>query len=141
MKALAGPVLAGRMVEGGDVRESDDVPARMGQARLGDQAKYQENVIRARSGPQRVLGEHSKRIGWIAFPKVETHPSRRHISIKWFRTRPQCRVDCIDRHLHTRGDHTAIIGEATIPRTLETHHHRQRTTNVRGWANILPTRN
>ena len=64
--------------------------------------------------PDAFWGEHGGRIDWIRpFTKVKnTSYDRDNVSIRWYEdgTLNVC-ANCVDRHLATRGDQTAIIWE------------------------------
>ncbi len=83
-----------------------------------DKAKYEEMYAASVNDPDAFWGEHGKRIDWIKpFTKVKNvtyaHPD---VSIKWFEDGTlNVSANCIDRHLATRGDQTAIIWEPDDP--------------------------
>ena len=93
------------------------------------------------SDPVAFWGEHGKRVDWIKpFSTVKSvnyaHP---HVSIKWFEdgTLNVC-ANCVDRHLETRGDQTAIIWEPDDPDTPAKHiTYRELHVAVCKMANIL----
>ncbi|MGR3491940.1 MAG: acetate--CoA ligase [Shimia sp.] len=80
----------------------------------GYDAMYQASM----DDPDAFWAEHGKRVDWIKpFTKVKNstfaHPN---VSIKWFEDGTlNVAANCIDRHLETRGDQTAIIWEADDP--------------------------
>src|SRR6266566_3327361 len=109
-----------------------------------DQAKYREMYARSVSDPNGFWGEQAKRIGWIKpFTKVENASfAPGNISIKWFEDGVlNVAWNCIDRHLHTRGDQTAIIWEGDNPSESKHITYRQLHDEVCKFANILRTRN
>ena len=83
-----------------------------------DAARYREMYDASVSDPEAFWGEHGKRIDWIkpysTVKDVSFAPG--NISIKWFEdgTLNVC-ANCVDRHLQTRGDQTAIIWEPDSP--------------------------
>ncbi len=102
-----------------------DVPAEWAKRAWVDDAKYREMYARSVSDPNGFWAEHGKRIDWMKpFTKVEnTSFAPGHISIKWFEDGVlNVAWNCIDRHLHTRGDQTAIIWEGDSPYRIQTHH-------------------
>src|SRR6266700_8317786 len=121
-----------------------DVPAEWSKRAFIDEAKYHEMYARSISDPNSFWAEQAKRIDWMKpFTKVENSsfaPS--HISIKWFEDGVlNVAWNCIDRHLHKRGDQTAIIWEGDDPSQSKHITYRQLHDEVCKMANILRTRN
>jgi acetyl-CoA synthetase len=85
-----------------------------------DAAKYKEMYAASIADPEAFWGEHGKRIDWIKpYTKVkDVSFAPGNISIKWFEdgTLNVC-ANCVDRHVATRGDQTAIIWEPTTRTT------------------------
>ncbi len=83
-----------------------------------DKAKYEAMYAQSVNDPDAFWGEHGKRIDWIKpYTKVKntdyTYPD---VSIKWYEDGTlNVAANCIDRHLATRGDQTAIIWEGDEP--------------------------
>jgi len=80
--------------------------------------KYAEMYKASIDDPAAFWGEHGKRLDWITpYTKVKNvtfaHPD---VSIKWYED-GELNVceNCVDRHLATRSDQTAIIWEADDP--------------------------
>lgn len=83
-----------------------------------DAAKYDEMYARSISDPEGFWGDVAERIDWIKKPtKIKnTSFAPGNISIKWFEDGSlNVAANCIDRHLATRGDQTAIIWEPDDP--------------------------
>ena len=83
-----------------------------------DAAKYDEMYARSISDPEGFWGDVAERIDWIKKPtKIKnTSFAPGNISIKWFEDGSlNVSANCIDRHLATRGDQTAIIWEPDDP--------------------------
>ena len=121
-----------------------DVPADWAKRAWVDQAKYQQMYARSIGDPNGFWAEQAKRIDWMKpFTKVENSsfaPGK--ISIKWFEDGVlNVAWNCIDRHLHTRGDQTAIIWEGDNPSESKHITYRQLHDEVCKFANILRTRN
>jgi len=79
-----------------------------------DKATYDAMYEASINDPDKFWGEHGKRIDWIKpFTKVKnTSFAPGNIDIKWFEDGTlNVSANCIDRHLETRGDQTAIIWE------------------------------
>ena len=80
--------------------------------------KYSEMYAASISDPDAFWQEHGQRVDWIKpFSIVKnvsyTYPD---VSIKWFEDGVlNVSANCIDRHLDTRGDQTAIIWEGDNP--------------------------
>ena len=83
-----------------------------------DAAKYDEMYAASVSDPNGFWGEHGKRIDWIKpFTKVKNvsfEPG--NVDIKWFEDGTlNVAANCVDRHVATRGNQTAIIFEPDDP--------------------------
>src|SRR6056297_2471367 len=81
---------------------------------------YEESV----KDPEGFWGEHGKRLDWIKpYSKVKnTSFDFGNVSIKWFEDGTlNVAANCIDRHLETRGDQTAIIWEPDDPKDEALH--------------------
>ncbi|WP_424942656.1 acetate--CoA ligase [Aliiroseovarius crassostreae] len=106
-----------------------------------DAAKYEEMYAASINDPEAFWGEHGKRIDWIKpFSIVKnTSYAPGNVSIKWFEDGTlNVSANCVDRHLETRGDQTAIIFEPDEP-TDEAQHitYRDLHGHVSRMANIL----
>ena len=83
-----------------------------------DAKRYAEMYATSINDPEAFWGEHGKRIDWIkSFTKVKNvsyiHPD---VSIKWFEDGTlNVSANCVDRHLATRRNQTAIIWEGDNP--------------------------
>src|SRR5216684_8557809 len=109
-----------------------------------DAAKYQEMYARSIKDPNAFWAEQAKRLDWYRAPtKIENASfAPGHISIKWFEDGVlNVAWNCIDRHLHKRGDQTAIIWEGDDPSQSKHITYRQLHDEVCKMANILRTRN
>ena len=83
-----------------------------------DAAKYKEMYERSVSDPEGFWGDEGKRLDWMKpFTKVKnTTFEYPDVSIKWYEDGTlNVSANCIDRHLATRGDQTAIIWEGDDP--------------------------
>ncbi len=107
---------------------------------LIDNAKYLELYEQSLKDPDAFWGEHGKRIDWIKpYTKVKnvnfTVPD---VSIKWYEDGTlNASYNCIDRHLATRGDQTAIIWEGDDPADDDTITYRQLHERVCRLANVM----
>jgi acetyl-CoA synthetase len=81
-------------------------------------AKYDALSARAQADPVGFWGEMGKRLDWITpYSKVKnTSFDSHHVSIKWFEDGVlNVTANCIDRHLETRANQTAILWEGDDP--------------------------
>jgi acetyl-CoA synthetase len=106
-----------------------------------DAAKYDEMYAASVADPEAFWAEHGKRVDWIKpFSRVKdvsyAHPD---ISIKWFEDGTlNVSANCIDRHLATRGDQTAIIWEPDSPEDEAKHiSYKELHAEVCKMANIM----
>ena len=85
---------------------------------LINKARYDEMYAQSVNDSEGFWAEHGKRVDWIKpFTKVKnTTFEYPDVSIKWFEDGLlNVSANCIDRHLATRGDQTAIIWEGDEP--------------------------
>ncbi|WP_428928744.1 acetate--CoA ligase [Marinibacterium sp. SX1] len=85
---------------------------------LIDAATYDEMYKASIEDPEGFWAEHGKRIDWIKpFTKVKnTSFAPGNVDIRWFEDGTlNVAANCIDRHLETRGNQTAIIFEPDDP--------------------------
>jgi acetyl-CoA synthetase len=91
--------------------------------------------------PEGFWAEHGKRIDWIKpFTRVKnTDFTLGKVDIKWFDDGTlNVSANCIDRHLETRGDQTAIIWEPDDPKDQAQHiTYKELHRNTCRMANIL----
>ena len=111
---------------------------------LIDDADYCTLYQRSVEDPNGFWAEAAKRIDWIKpFTRVkDTTFAYPDVSIKWFEDGTlNVSANCIDRHLATRGDQTAIIWEPDDP-TMPARHitYRELYENVCRFANVLKAR-
>ncbi len=106
-----------------------------------DAAKYEEMYAASVSNPEAFWAEHGKRIDWIKpFTKVKnTSFAPGNIDINWFEDGTlNVSANCIDRHIVTRGDQTAIIWEPDDPSTPAQHiTYKQLLEQTSRMANVL----
>ncbi|MDK3072060.1 acetate--CoA ligase [Sedimentitalea sp. JM2-8] len=89
-----------------------------------DAATYDEMYAASISDPEAFWGEHGKRIDWIKPYSIVKNTSFEpgNVSIKWFEDGTMnVSANCVDRHLATRGDQTAIIFEPDDPNEAAKH--------------------
>ena len=83
-----------------------------------DKATYDKMYADSIADPEAFWAEHGKRIDWIKpFTKVkQVNFDHGAVDIRWFEDGTlNVAANCIDRHLETRGDQTAIIWEPDDP--------------------------
>jgi acetyl-CoA synthetase len=81
-------------------------------------AKYDEMYASSVNDPDKFWGKVGQRLDWITpFTKVKnTSFDHDNVSIKWYEDGVlNICANCVDRHLETRGDQTAIIWEGDNP--------------------------
>ena len=83
-----------------------------------DKQRYEEMYSESINDPDAFWSKHGLRIDWIRpFTKIKNvsyeHPN---VSIKWFEDGElNVSANCVDRHLESRGEKTAIIWEGDNP--------------------------
>ncbi|MBD3678634.1 MAG: acetate--CoA ligase [Rhodobacteraceae bacterium] len=108
---------------------------------LIDKAKYDEMYAASTKDPEAFWAEHGKRIDWIKpFTKVKnTSFEPGNISINWFEDGTlNVAANCVDRHLATRGDQTAIIWEPdSVDEPAKHITYKELHENVSRFGNVL----
>ena len=106
-----------------------------------DKAKYDEMYAASINDPEAFWGEHGKRIDWIKpYSKVKnTSFAPGNIDIRWFEDGTlNVSANCVDRHLASRGDQTAIIWEPDSPEDEALHiSYSELHGHVSKFANVL----
>ncbi|MCF3974571.1 acetate--CoA ligase [Paracoccus salsus] len=102
---------------------------------------YQRLYAESIQDPDGFWGREGKRLDWIEpYTKVKnTDFTFGQVSIKWFEDGVlNASYNCVDRHLETRGDQTAIIFEPDDPK-VEAQHitYKQLSDSVNRMANVL----
>ncbi len=108
-----------------------------------DNAKYLAMYEASVKDPEAFWGEQGKRIDWSTpYSTVKnTSFAPGNVSIKWFEDgRTNVALNCIDRHLATRGDQVAIIWEGDDPNESKHITYRQLHAEVCRMANVLRNR-
>ncbi|MEX0971234.1 MAG: acetate--CoA ligase [Paracoccaceae bacterium] len=89
-----------------------------------DNAAYEKMYAESIADPDAFWGKAAARLDWVTAPKTikNTSFAYENVSIKWFEDGElNVAVNCIDRHLATRANQTAIIWEADDPATPAKH--------------------
>ncbi len=105
-----------------------------------DNDKYLEMYQASIDDPDTFWREHGKRLDWIKpYTKVKnTSYEYDNVHIDWYEdgTLNVC-ANCVDRHLETRGDQTAIIWEGDDPAEDKTYTYKELHREVCIFANVL----
>ncbi|HQT86102.1 MAG: acetate--CoA ligase [Acidiphilium sp. 37-64-53] len=106
---------------------------------LVDRAGYDDMVARAAAEPDAFWAAEKDRIDWITVPtKIKNTSFTGDVSIKWFEDGVlNASVNCLDRHLATRGDQVAIIWEGDDPSQSRHVTYRELHADVCRMANVL----
>jgi acetyl-CoA synthetase len=107
-----------------------------------DAAKYRAMYDAAANTPEPFWAAEAKRIAWMTPPtiikNVDFGGTSGQVSIKWFEDGVlNASVSCLDRHLATRGDQTAIIWEGDDPKADSKVTYRQLHARVCQLANAM----
>lgn len=115
------------------------VPADFAKNALIDEKTYQEWYDRSVNDPEGFWGEHGKRVDWIKpFTQVKDVSYNGDVSIKWFADGTlNVAANCLDRHLATRGDQTAIIWEGDDPNESKHVTYRELHAEVCRLSNVM----
>ena len=116
------------------------VPADAAAKALISAQRYQEMYAASVADPDAFWGEHGKRLDWIQpYTRVKnTTYAYPDVSIKWFEDGVlNVSANCIDRHLATRSDQTAIIWESDDPGIAKHITYLELSEQVNKLANVL----
>jgi acetyl-CoA synthetase len=104
-------------------------------------ARYQDMFERAARDPNAFWSEQSRRIAWMKPPtKIKNTTFSGNVSIKWFEDGTlNASASCLDRHLATRGNQTAIIWESDDPTVSKHVTYRELHEQVCRLANAMKT--
>ena len=117
-----------------------DVSAAWAEKAWCDSDSYRRMYEQSVADPTGFWREHGKRLTWIKpYTKVKnTTFGPGQVSIKWFEDGTlNASVNCLDRHLATRGDQTAIIWEGDDPKDSKHITYRDLHRDVCKFANAL----
>jgi acetyl-CoA synthetase len=115
------------------------VPADAAKRALIDAKTYEEMYRRSVADPAGFWGEIGKRVDWIRpYTKVKDVDYTGDVHIRWYHDGTlNVSANCLDRHLATRGDQTALIWEGDDPSESKHITYRQAHEQVCRMANVL----
>ncbi|MEM1037712.1 MAG: acetate--CoA ligase [Pseudomonadota bacterium] len=102
--------------------------------------KYKSMYAASIADPEAFWGEHGQRLDWMtAYTKVkDVSWDKENLSVEWYSDGVlNVSVNCIDRHLETRGDKVALIWEGDDPSVDAKVTYRKLYTHVCRFANVL----
>lgn len=120
-----------------------DVPSEWSHRAYLDEAGYRAKYEASIKDPEAFWAEEAKRIHWFKAPTriKNTNFGPENVSIKWFEDGvTNVAYNCVDRHLHTRGDQVAIIWEGDDPSESKKITYRELAAEVNRMANIMRNR-
>ncbi|HEU6443005.1 MAG TPA: acetate--CoA ligase [Microvirga sp.] len=120
-----------------------DVPSEWTHRAYLDDAGYRAKYEASIKDPEAFWAEEAKRIDWFQAPTriKNTNFGPGDVSIRWFEDGiTNVAYNCVDRHLHTRGDQVAIIWEGDDPSESKTITYRELHAEVCRMANIMRNR-
>ena len=104
---------------------------------------YQKAYAESLSDPDAFWAEHGKRIDWIQpYTKIsDVSYDKPDVHIKWYEDGTlNASANCLDRHLETRGDKTAILWEGDDPADAKHITFKELHAQVCRFANALKAR-
>lgn len=107
-----------------------------------DAEGYETMYAASIADPEAFWGEQGKRLDWIKpFSRVKnTSFAYPDVSIRWFEDGTlNVSANCVDRHLATRADQTAIIWQGDEPDDVRRISYRELHLSVSRFANVLLT--
>jgi len=111
------------------------------QALIGSRQAYDEMYQRSIEDPEAFWGDMAGRIDWFEpFTKVKSTSFKKDdLHIRWFEGgKTNASYNCIDRHLESRGEQTALIFEPDDPHEAASHiTYRDLHEKVSRFANVL----
>jgi acetyl-CoA synthetase len=115
------------------------VPETMAKASHCDNARYLAMYRRSLDDPDGFWREHAERLDWVKFPtRIKDVDFKDNARIRWYEDGVlNVSVNCIDRHLATRGDQTAILWEGDDPSIDKKITYRELHAQVCKLANVL----
>ena len=118
------------------------VPEGVAREAWADEAKYMRMYEASLADPAKFWGEHGKRLHWVKpYTKVKDSSFSGDVHIRWFEDGTlNASYNCIDRHLATRADQTAILWEGDSPSEHRHVSYAELYENVCRLANVMKAR-
>ncbi len=118
------------------------VPDAVAKSAWVDNDKYLEMYQASVDDPETFWAEHGKRVDWIKpFTQVKDVDYTGDVRIRWFHDGTlNVSANCLDRHLATKGDQTAIIWEGDDPNDSKTITYKELHEQVCRMANAMKAR-
>ncbi len=118
------------------------VPDAVAKSAWVDNDKYLEMYQASVEDPEAFWAEHGKRVDWIKpFTQVKDVDYTGDVRIRWFHDGTlNVSANCLDRHLATKGDQTAIIWEGDDPNDSKTITYKELHERVCRMANAMKAR-
>ncbi len=115
------------------------IPAQVASNAWVDEPQYFKLYEELVANPEKFWGEQGKRLHWIKpYTKVKNTSFTGNVSIKWYEDGTlNASYNCIDRHLATRADQTAILWEGDSPSEQKHVSYSELHENVCRLANVM----
>jgi len=104
-----------------------------------DEAGYHRLYEHSIADPEGFWGEHGKRLDWFKpYSKVKDCSFTGKVHIRWFHDGTlNAAHNCLDRHLKTRGEQTAILWEGDDPKEQRHVSYRELHAETSRLANVM----
>jgi len=118
------------------------VPDAVARSAWVDETGYRQMYDRSIADPEGFWGEHGKRLAWMKpYTKVKDVSFTGDVHIRWYEDGTlNASANCIDRHLATKADETAIVWEGDSPSEHKHVSYAELHQNVSRLANVLKER-
>ena len=115
------------------------IPGKVATSAWVDEAGYFKLYEQSLADPAKFWGEQGKRLHWVKpYTKVKNASFAGDVSIKWYEDGTlNASYNCVDRHLATRPDQTAILWEGDSPSEHKHISYAELHENVCRLANVL----
>jgi acetyl-CoA synthetase len=115
------------------------VPEAIARSAHCDEARYHAMYRRSIEDPEGFWAEQAQRLDWVRPPtRIKDVDFKDNARIRWFEDGVlNVSANCIDRHLATRGDQTAIVWEGDDPKVDRKISYRELHRQVCKLANVL----
>jgi acetyl-CoA synthetase len=118
------------------------VPEEIAASAWIDAATYERMYADSIASPERFWSEHARRVQWMKpFTQVKDVDYTGQVRIRWFQDGVlNASANCLDRHLATRADQTAILWEGDDPKEHRHVSYAELHQSVCRLANVLKSR-